>query len=191
MRLQQVDLKIISGDNPVTVSNIAAKAGFENFESYVDCSQISDQKLRAIAEKTAIFGRVSPHQKKLIVTTLLKKKGRTVAMTGDGVNDILALREADVSMVMAEGDAATRQIANLVLPIQILTIFQKFYLKVAVSSTISLELHRFSSLKRFIRSCNNLYCKFSFWRRHVDDFPIVQFRSQWSTKSSKASLHLF
>lgn len=114
LRSQQVDLKIISGDNPVTVSNIAAKAGFENFESYVDCSQISDQKLRAIAEKTAIFGRVSPHQKKLIVTTL-KKKGRTVAMTGDGVNDILALREADVSMVMAEGDAATRQIANLVL----------------------------------------------------------------------------
>ena len=114
LRSQQVDLKIISGDNPVTVSNIAAKAGFENFESYVDCSQISDQKLRAIAEKTAIFGRVSPRQKKLIVTTL-KKKGRTVAMTGDGVNDILALREADCSIVMAEGDPATRQIANLVL----------------------------------------------------------------------------
>lgn len=114
LRSQSVDLKIISGDNPITVSNIAKKAGFESYESYVDCSQVSDQKLRAIAKKTAIFGRVSPHQKKLLVTTL-KKKGLTVAMTGDGVNDILALREADVSMVMAEGDAATRQIANLVL----------------------------------------------------------------------------
>lgn len=114
LRSQKVDLKIISGDNPITVSNIAEKAGFKNFESFIDCSKISDQKLRAIADKTAIFGRVSPAQKKLIITTL-KKKGRTVAMTGDGVNDILALREADVSIVMAEGDAATRQIANLVL----------------------------------------------------------------------------
>ena len=114
LRSQQVDLKIISGDNPVTVSNIARKAGFQNYDSYIDCSQVSDQKLRAIAEKTAIFGRVSPHQKKLLVKTL-KNKGRTVAMTGDGVNDILALREADCSIVMAEGDPATRQIANLVL----------------------------------------------------------------------------
>ena len=114
LRSQKVDLKIISGDNPITVSNIARKAGFANYESYIDCSKVSDQKLRAIAEKTAIFGRVSPHQKKLIVQTL-KKKGRTVAMTGDGVNDILALREADCSIVMAEGDPATRQIANLVL----------------------------------------------------------------------------
>ena len=114
LRSQKVDLKIISGDNPITVSNIAHKAGFENYDSYIDCSTVSDQKLRAIAEKTAIFGRVSPHQKKLIIKTL-KKKGRTVAMTGDGVNDILALREADCSIVMAEGDPATRQIANLVL----------------------------------------------------------------------------
>ena len=114
LRSQKVDLKIISGDNPITVSNIAHKAGFKNYDSYIDCSTVSDQKLRAIAEKTAIFGRVSPHQKKLIIKTL-KKKGRTVAMTGDGVNDILALREADCSIVMAEGDPATRQIANLVL----------------------------------------------------------------------------
>lgn len=114
LRSQKVDLKIISGDNPITVSNIAHKAGFKNYDSYIDCSTISDQKLRAITEKTAIFGRVSPHQKKLIIKTL-KKKGRTVAMTGDGVNDILALREADCSIVMAEGDPATRQIANLVL----------------------------------------------------------------------------
>ena len=114
LRSQKIDLKIISGDNPITVSNIARKAGFDNFESYVDCSKVKDSELKKIAVKTAIFGRVSPHQKKLIVQTL-KKAGRTTAMTGDGVNDILALREADCSIVMAEGDPATRQIANLVL----------------------------------------------------------------------------
>ena len=114
LRSQKIDLKIISGDNPITVSNIARKAGFDNFESYVDCSKVKDSELKKIAVKTAIFGRVSPHQKKLIVQTL-KKARRTTAMTGDGVNDILALREADCSIVMAEGDPATRQIANLVL----------------------------------------------------------------------------
>ena len=114
LRSQKIDLKIISGDNPITVSNIARKAGFDNFESYVDCSKVKDSELKKIAVKTAIFGRVSPHQKKLIVQTL-KKADRTTAMTGDGVNDILALREADCSIVMAEGDPATRQIANLVL----------------------------------------------------------------------------
>lgn len=114
LRSQKIDLKIISGDSPITVSNIAKKAGFDNFESYVDCSKVKDSELKKIAVGTAIFGRVSPHQKKLIVQTL-KKAGRTTAMTGDGVNDILALREADCSIVMAEGDPATRQIANLVL----------------------------------------------------------------------------
>ena len=114
LRSQKVGLKIISGDNPVTVSSIAQKAGFADYESYVDCSKITDEELIAIVEETAIFGRVSPHQKKLIIQTL-KKAGHTTAMTGDGVNDILALREADCSIVMAEGDPATRQIANLVL----------------------------------------------------------------------------
>lgn len=114
LRSQKIDLKIISGDNPITVSNIARKAGFDNFESYIDCSKVKDSELKKIAVKTVIFGRVSPHQKKLIIQTL-KKAGRTTAMTGDGVNDILALREADCSIVMAEGDPATRQIANLVL----------------------------------------------------------------------------
>ena len=114
LRSQEVGLKIISGDNPVTVSSIAQKAGFADYHSYVDCSKINDEELIAMAEETAIFGRVSPHQKKLIIQTL-KKAGHTTAMTGDGVNDILALREADCSIVMAEGDPATRQIANLVL----------------------------------------------------------------------------
>lgn len=114
LRSQEVDLKIISGDNPITVSAIAKKAGFDDYENFIDCSNATDAKLKKLAEKTAIFGRVSPQQKKLIVQTL-KAQDHTVAMTGDGVNDILALREADCSIAMAEGDAATRQIANLVL----------------------------------------------------------------------------
>lgn len=114
LRSQEVDLKIISGDNPQTVSAIAKKAGFSDYKSFVDCSSLEDKDLKKIVEKTAIFGRVSPQQKKLIVQTL-KSKDHVVAMTGDGVNDILALREADCSIAMAEGDAATRQIANLVL----------------------------------------------------------------------------
>ncbi|HEM3866846.1 cation-translocating P-type ATPase [Streptococcus suis] len=114
LRSQEVTLKIISGDNPVTVSHIAKEAGFADYDSYIDCSKVDDEELIARAETTAIFGRVSPHQKKLLIQTL-KAQGHTTAMTGDGVNDILALREADCSIVMAEGDPATRQIANLVL----------------------------------------------------------------------------
>lgn len=114
LRSEDVTLKIISGDNPVTVSHIAHQAGFADYQSYIDCSKISDEELEALAEDTAIFGRVSPHQKKLLIQTL-NANGHTTAMTGDGVNDILALREADCSIVMAEGDPATRQIANLVL----------------------------------------------------------------------------
>ncbi|HFI0938958.1 TPA: cation-translocating P-type ATPase [Streptococcus suis] len=114
LRSQEVTLKIISGDNPVTVSHIARDAGFADYDSYIDCSKVDDEELIARAETTAIFGRVSPHQKKLLIQTL-KAQGHTTAMTGDGVNDILALREADCSIVMAEGDPATRQIANLVL----------------------------------------------------------------------------
>ncbi len=87
----------------MTVSHIAREAGFADYDSYIDCSKVDDEELIARAETTAIFGRVSPHQKKLLIQTL-KAQGHTTAMTGDGVNDILALREADCSIVMAEGD---------------------------------------------------------------------------------------
>ncbi|HBK5874086.1 TPA: HAD-IC family P-type ATPase, partial [Enterococcus faecium] len=110
-----VDLKVISGDNPFTVSNIARRAGLPNYDAYVDLSQITEEmEVREAAHRYTVFGRVSPQQKKLLVNEL-KESGRTVAMTGDGVNDVLALREADCSIAMAEGDGATRQIANLVL----------------------------------------------------------------------------
>ncbi|MFQ9322670.1 MAG: cation-translocating P-type ATPase [Enterococcus durans] len=110
-----VDLKVISGDNPFTVSNIARRAGLPNYDSYIDLSTLTEEPdVRNAVHEYSVFGRVSPQQKKILVNEL-KESGRTVAMTGDGVNDVLALREADCSIAMAEGDGATRQIANLVL----------------------------------------------------------------------------
>lgn len=110
-----VKLKVISGDNPVTVSNIARRAGLPNFDKYIDLStKETEQEVRQAVHEYSVFGRVTPQQKRILVRELKDNK-HTVAMTGDGVNDVLALREADVSIAMAEGDGATRQISSLVL----------------------------------------------------------------------------
>ena len=110
-----VALKVISGDNPKTVSAIAAAAGLEGAERYIDLSQVeSEEELAAAAGQYTVFGRVSPHQKKQLVQAL-QKAGHKVAMTGDGVNDILALREADCSIAIGEGSDAARQVSQLVL----------------------------------------------------------------------------
>lgn len=112
---QDVELKIISGDNPVTVSSIAQQAGLPRAQAYVDASTLKDEDaVRDAAEKYAIFGRVSPLQKRQLVRAL-QEKGHTVAMTGDGVNDVLALKDADCSIAMASGSDAARQISQLVL----------------------------------------------------------------------------
>lgn len=110
-----IDLKVISGDNPITVSNIARRAGLPGYENYIDLStkKTEDEVRQAVSQYT-VFGRVSPQQKRTLVREL-KDTNHVVAMTGDGVNDVLALREADCSIAMAEGDGATRQISNLVL----------------------------------------------------------------------------
>lgn len=112
---QGVDLKVISGDDPATVASIAKKAGLKNAEHYIDATMITSQEEleRAVAE-CSVFGRVTPQQKKAMVQAL-KKQGRTVAMTGDGVNDVLALKEADCSVAMAQGSDAAKNIANVVL----------------------------------------------------------------------------
>ncbi|WP_330513672.1 cation-translocating P-type ATPase [Enterococcus faecalis] len=115
LKEEGIDLKVISGDNPVTVSNIARRAGLPSYESYIDLStKTTEAEVREAVQQYTVFGRVSPQQKRTIVREL-KDTEHVVAMTGDGVNDVLALREADCSIAMAEGDGATRQISNLVL----------------------------------------------------------------------------
>ena len=112
---QGVEIKVISGDNPVTVSEVAKEAGIANAESYVDASTLVDEsEIRDAAGKYTIFGRVTPTQKRQLVTAL-KMEGHTVAMTGDGVNDVLALKDADCSIAMASGSDAAAQVAQLVL----------------------------------------------------------------------------
>lgn len=112
---QGVDIKVISGDNPVTVSQVALQAGIANAENYIDASSISsEEELEDAVLKYTVFGRVTPEQKRQFVQAL-KRAGRTIAMTGDGVNDVLALKDADCSVAMASGCDAAAQVSQLVL----------------------------------------------------------------------------
>ena len=113
-RKNDVAIKVISGDNPAAVSAIAKKAGVTGAENFVDASALSDEELSAAAEKTVVFGRVSPEQKRVIIKAL-QSAGHTVAMTGDGVNDVLALKDADCSVAMASGAQAASHASQLVL----------------------------------------------------------------------------
>lgn len=111
-----VNLKVISGDNPVTVSAVAKRAGVEGSDKYVDARTLPNdiEELKMVVDNYSIFGRVTPHQKKDIVKAL-KENNHTVAMTGDGVNDVLALKESDCGIAMANGSDATKAVAQLVL----------------------------------------------------------------------------
>lgn len=112
---QEVDLKVISGDDPVTVAAIARRAGLKNADSYVDATTLTtEEALQDAVAQYSVFGRVTPQQKKAMVQAL-QSQGHTVAMTGDGVNDVLALKEADCSIAMAQGSDAAKNIANVVL----------------------------------------------------------------------------
>ncbi len=112
---QGVELRVISGDDPRTVSAIAERAGVPNAGSYVDATTLdTPEKLDAAVDSARVFGRVTPQQKRELVRAL-HRRGRTVAMTGDGVNDVLALREADCSVAMASGSAAARNVSEIVL----------------------------------------------------------------------------
>lgn len=111
---QGVDIKIISGDNPVTVSKIAKQVGVKDFDKYIDMSTVSEKKIEEVANQYTIFGRVSPMQKKQLVVAM-QKQGKTVAMTGDGVNDVLALKAADCSIAMANGSDAVKNVSQLIL----------------------------------------------------------------------------
>ena len=112
---QGVNLKIISGDNPITVAYIAQKAGLEDADNYIDASTLkNDTEVKEAALKYSIFGRVTPDQK-LIIVEALKENGHTVAMTGDGVNDVMALKEADCSIALGSGSDAARNVSQIVL----------------------------------------------------------------------------
>ena len=113
-RKNDVKLLVISGDNPLTVSAIARKAGVQGAQKYINMSEVKDKDIPNIVDKYVVFGRVTPSQKQLLVKAL-KEKGHTVAMTGDGVNDILALKEADCSIAMASGSEAARNVSQIVL----------------------------------------------------------------------------
>lgn len=111
---QGVALKVISGDDPRTVSSIAIRAGLDNAENYVDMTEVSEEALPSLVEKCAVFGRVTP-DKKLSIIKALKANGHKTAMTGDGVNDVPALREADCSVTVQSGSDAARAVSQIVL----------------------------------------------------------------------------
>ncbi len=110
-----VAIKVISGDNAVTVAEIARQAGVENADNYISLENMPLEQVKLIAASYTVFGRVSPEQKEVIVQTLKEEEHKVVAMTGDGVNDILALKRADCSIAMASGSDAARNISHIVL----------------------------------------------------------------------------
>lgn len=111
---QGVTIKIISGDHAATVSTIAGRVGVKNHENYISCEGLDDEALVAAAENYAVFGRVTPEQKVLLVKTL-KSRGHVVAMTGDGVNDTLALKESNCAIAMADGSEVATKVSQIVL----------------------------------------------------------------------------
>lgn len=113
-RENDVEIKIISGDNPVTVSEVARRVGVKNADKFISLDGLTDLEVENVAGQYTVFGRVTPEQKAILVRTI-KKQGKTVAMTGDGVNDILALKEADCAVSVASGSEAARNVSHLVL----------------------------------------------------------------------------
>lgn len=111
---QGVTVKVISGDHAATVSSIARKVGIKDADKYISCEELTNEELAAIADEYSIFGRVTPEQKVLIIKTL-KAKGHTVAMTGDGVNDTLALKEANCAISVADGSEVAKKVSQIVL----------------------------------------------------------------------------
>ncbi|MDE7300987.1 MAG: HAD-IC family P-type ATPase, partial [Clostridia bacterium] len=109
-----VQVKVISGDNPITVSEVAKRAGIDHADKFISLDGLNDKEVENVANKYTVFGRVTPEQKAILVRAI-KTEGNTVAMTGDGVNDILALKEADCAISVASGSEAARNVSHLVL----------------------------------------------------------------------------
>ena len=111
---QDINVKVITGDNPISAAAVAKKAKITDADKYIDMSKVSDKDIENIVNEYTIFGRVTPKQKKLLIEAM-QKKGHKVAMTGDGVNDLLAMRQSDCSIAMGNGSDAAKQTAQLVL----------------------------------------------------------------------------
>lgn len=109
-----VQVKVISGDNPITVSEVAKRAGIDHADKFISLEGLNEKEVENVANKYTVFGRVTPEQKAILVRAI-KTEGNTVAMTGDGVNDILALKEADCAISVASGSEAARNVSHLVL----------------------------------------------------------------------------
>lgn len=109
-----VNIKVISGDNPVTVCEVAKRAGIKNADKYISLEGLNEKEVENVANKYTVFGRVSPEQKAILVRSI-KSEGNTVAMTGDGVNDILAMKDADCAISVASGSEAARNVSHIVL----------------------------------------------------------------------------
>lgn len=169
-RQNDVQVKVISGDNPITVSEIANEAGVPHAADYISMKGIKDADIPTLASHYAVFGRVSPTQKALLVSSL-QNQGHKVAMTGDGVNDILALKTADCSIAMASGSAAAKNVAHMV---SVDNDFSKLPIVVQEGRRVINNLQRTASLflsKTIFAIVLSLFFMISFWAHIGEGYP--------------------
>lgn len=172
---QQVSIKVLSGDNPVTVSQIAGKAGLEGAEKYMDARNLPEdfEELREVVEKYAIFGRVRPEQKQNIIKAC-QANGKVAGMVGDGVNDVLALKDADCGIAMAAGSDAAKQVAHIVL---LDSNFASMKNIVGEGRTIISNIEKVSSLYLTKTIYSVLLCLiFIFWQK---EYPFIPIQLSW------------
>ena len=174
-REQKVAIKVLSGDNPVTVSQIAGKAGLEGADKYLDARNLPEdfEELREVVEKYAVFGRVRPEQKQNIIKAC-QANGKVAGMVGDGVNDVLALKDADCGIAMAAGSDAAKQVAHIVL---LDSNFASITNIVGEGRTIISNIEKVSSLYLTKTIYSVLLCLiFIFWQK---EYPFIPIQLSW------------
>ena len=177
---QNVHIKVISGDNPVTVSHIAVKAGLQGGERYVDARSLPTEfeELRLEVEKYSVFGRVKPEQKQDIIKAY-QANSHVVGMVGDGVNDVLALKDADCGIAMAAGSDAAKQVAHIVL---LDSNFASMVNIVGEGRTIISNIERVSALYLTKTIYSILLCLiFIFWQKH---YPFIPIQLSWISSTA-------
>ena len=168
---QGIDVKIISGDNALTVSNIAKKAGLKEYDSYIDLSTINtDAEIVDLVDKYSIFARVLPHQKSIIVKALQAKQHK-VAMTGDGVNDVIALRESDCSITLPEATDSAKQVSQIVLLNSDFSVLKDVMMEGRRVVNNITKVARIFFIKQFILC----YCQYSCILTNME-FPLYQYK---------------